>query len=270
MKDRGFSRRERGGITFYVCRALEEISDLRHGFSTRRGGVSARSGLLNLGRVPWDARECVDENRRRFLTAIGADGSRLVTLCQIHSDRVHVIKEGDWGRRGERRQGDALATHLKGIAVAVQVADCFPVLIADTQTRAVAAIHAGWRGTLTRILSRTVSAMQEAYGCDPSSLLVAVGPGIRSCCYEVGEEMVDLYREEYRGVELASQHLSQPGKYLMDLHAALHLQACEAGIDPARIFDMGLCTCCGAHEFFSYRRDGPRCGRMMGAIGRVL
>jgi hypothetical protein len=269
MVDRGFSRRERNGIPFYVCRALEEISDLRHGFSTRNGGVSTPSGCLNLGCVAWDTPEFVEENRRRFLSAIGAERSRLATLSQIHSDRVQIV-ESNCGWWSGSIEGDALATCLGGTAVAVQVADCFPILIADTRTHAVAAIHAGWRGTLTRILSKTVSALRAAYGCDPSLLLIAIGPGIRSCCYEVGQEVVDLYRQEYPGVEVASPHASRPGKYLMNLHAALSVQVCEAGIDPARVFDLGLCTCCGAHEFFSYRRDGPSSGRMMGAIVQVI
>ncbi len=269
MVDTGFSRRERNGIPFYVCRALERIPNLRHGFSTRIGGISTPSDCLNLGCAAWDAPVCVEENRRRFLSAIGAEGSRLATLSQVHSDRVYIVASncGQWNRS---TKGDALATSLAGTAVAVQVADCFPILIADTQTHAVAAIHAGWRGALSRILSKTVSALQAAFGCDPASLLVAIGPGIRSCCYEVGQEVVDLYRQAYPGVGLASAHASQPGKYLMDLLTALNVQVCESGIDPARVFDLGLCTCCGAHEFFSYRRDGSRSDRMMGTIARVV
>ncbi|NWG13618.1 MAG: peptidoglycan editing factor PgeF [Acidobacteria bacterium] len=268
MTDRGFSRREKDGVPFYVCRTLEEIPDLRHGFSTRAGGAGGSSGCLNLSYAQWDPPERVDENRRRFLSAIGADNLRLATLRQIHSDRIHVIKDSG-APRGEKPQGDALAASIGGVAVAVQVADCYPVLIADPLRKVVAAVHAGWRGILIRILSKTVSTLVDAFGCRPSSLLVAIGPGIRSCCYEVGREVVDLFRQGCPDVELATPSRSRPDKYLIDLAAALHVQAREAGIEPARIFDLRLCTCCGVHEFFSYRRDGAFSGRMMGVIARL-
>jgi len=268
MEDNGFSKRQTDDVPFYVCRALESVPHLRHGFSTRAGGVSLPSGWLNLSRVPWDSPESVKENRRRFLSAIGVSGFRLETLSQVHSDMVRVI-ENTYSEGDRRVEGDALVTALNGVAVAVQVADCFPILIADVQIPAVAAIHAGWRGTLARILLKTVRGMQAAFDCRPAELLVAIGPGIRSCCFEVGQEVVDLYRQGFPKTDLAGPRPSHKGKYLMDLPAALDVQIREAGVDRARVFDLGLCTCCHADEFFSYRRDGALSGRMMGAIARV-
>ena len=268
MRTHGFALRERQGIPFYVCLAIERLPGLRHGFSTRAGGVSTSSGLLNLGHVHWDTGECVEENRRRYLAAIGAGEARLATLFQTHSDRVHII-DNNAGQWNGRTEGDALIARLPGVALAVKTADCFPVLIADPRTSAVAAVHAGWRGTLARILSKTAAEMTRCCGCDPSSLLVAVGPGIRSCCFEVGGEVADLYRELFPEAVAPVPEPRREGKRLVDLPAALRRQAVESGIDPARVFDLGLCSRCTPDEFFSYRREGLRSGRMMGAIARL-
>jgi hypothetical protein len=269
MSASDFDRREEKGVPFYVCRALEELPFVRHGFSTRTGGVSpGEGGLLNLSRVSWDPPEHVEENRQRFLAATGLHGARLITLSQIHSDRVYII-ENNPGQWNASAMGDALVGRFPGATMAVQVADCFPVLIADPATRAVAAIHAGWRGTRSRILTKTVAAMQRSSGSDPASLRVAFGAGIRSCCFEVDAEVVAQFHHEFPTVALAARHPRHEGKFLLDLAAALHYQTEEAGIRGDSVSDLGLCTCCNADEFFSYRRDGDRSGRMMGLIGRV-
>jgi YfiH family protein len=269
MSARDFERRAEKGIPVYVCRALEELPFVRHGFSTRIGGVSgAEGGLLNMSRLPWDLPERVEENRRLFLAVAVQQGMRLVTLSQVHSDRVHIIENyhHQWNTCAA---GDALACRSPGVAVAVQVADCFPVLIADPTTTAVAAVHAGWRGTRSRILAKCVAAMSRAYGSDPSDLVVAIGAGIRSCCFEVGAEVVAQFHQEYPTGALAARHPLHEGKFLLDLPAALGYQAEEAGVRPEAVFDLELCTCCNTGEFFSYRREGERSGRMMGLIGRV-
>src|SRR5213593_1130940 len=186
MPASAFVRRESGGVAFYSCAALERIPFLRHGFSTRHGGTSSLPArALNLSQVSWDDDAQVVENRRRFLMALGIPQESLVTLAQIHSDRVHIIEENpeQWNRR---TQGDALITQQAGVTLAIQVADCLPILIADPQTRTIGGVHAGWRGTLARVLAGTVAKMRETSGCDPLRLIAAIGPGIRSCCFEVG------------------------------------------------------------------------------------
>jgi len=269
MSTSDFARKVENGVPIYTCCALAELPFVRHGFSTRIGGVSSgEGGLLNLCRVPWDLPEQVEENRRRFLDAAGLDGARLITLSQVHSDRVHII-ENNAGQWNASATGDALVSRLPGAALAVQVADCFPVLIADPDTKTIAAVHAGWRGTRSRILAKTVTAMRRLSGGDPASLRVVLGAGIRSCCFEVDAEVVAQFHHEYPTGALAARHPLHEGKFLLDLPAALHYQAEEAGIRRDRVFDLGLCTCCYPDEFFSYRRDGERAGRMMGLIGRV-
>ena len=259
-----FVRREIDAIRFYCCTALEELTFLRHGFSTRHGGVSPLpSRSLNLSFVSCDAPQRVQENRKRFTNALELPDV-LVTLSQIHSDRVHIIEEKP-DQRNPSPQGDALVTRSLGLVLAVQGADCFPILIVDPETKAIAAVHAGWRGTLARIAAKTIAKMRESLGCDPARLLIAVGPGIRSCCFEVGPEVLRAFQTEFAGVQLGQT--SPSGRFLLDLRRALEIQFEETGVSPERVYDLGKCTRCCADEFFSFRREGPRSGRLMGVIG---
>ena len=269
MQSTGFVRREAEGIAYYSCTALEKVAHLRHAFSTRHGGVSSMPAqALNLGSVPWDTAAHVLENRRRFLSALNLTPSSLVTVAQVHSAEFHIIKSRahQWN---PRTPGDGLATAEAGVALAVQVADCFPVLIADPQTGAIAAVHAGWRGARARILFRTIVGMQRSLGVNPAHLLAAIGPGIRSCCLEVGDEVASAFDAEFSGTRLCSPSPHNPGKHFLDLPRALNLQLAEAGVPQEAVSDLGLCTRCHPAEFFSYRAEGAHSGRMMAVICRT-
>ncbi len=266
MVESNFILREFEGLPFYSCRALEEVPSLCHGFSTRHGNNRNFSAHpFNLGQTAWDSADRVDQNRRRFLAALNLSETSLATLRQIHSDRIHMIEEmpGDWNPP----EGDALITQTEGVSLAVQTADCLPVLIADPGNGAVAAVHSGWRGTLKRIAFETILAMQKAFRSDPGRLLVAVGPGIRSCCYEVGPEVSGLFEDKYPEAAATLPAPGRPGKFLLDMTKALKVQLHVAGIHPGNIYDLGLCTCCNADTFFSYRREGAPSGRMLALIG---
>jgi YfiH family protein len=266
MRRDGFILRETGGIPYYSCRALEELPGLFHGFSTRRGGERALGEpSLNLSYAAWDPPERVDENRRRFLCALNLREAHLATLRQVHSNRVYIIR--DISAQWNRWEGDALATQMKNVALAVQIADCLPVLIADPAANAVAAVHTGWRGMLSHIVPLTVREMQRAFGTDPAHLLAAVGPGIRACCFEVGPEVAELFEKEFSGFRL-SVPMGKSGKHLLDLCKALERELDDSGIQPENRFDLGLCTRCNTREFFSYRAEGALSGRMMAVIGR--
>jgi YfiH family protein len=266
METPGFARQVGNGVPYYCCRALEELPFLRHGFSTRHGGVSPLPDCsLNLSHVPWDKRDRVKENRRRFLAALGLPAVPLATLRQVHSDRLHIIRDDPAGGN-PGLEGDALATERVGIALAVQVADCYPLLIVDPENRAIAAIHAGWRGVLARIVSKAIRSLLLAFHSDSSRLLVAIGPGIGPCCMEVGPEVTASFDAAYPGNRLWAPHPGRPGKRLLDLPAAMEIQLREGGVLPAHVFDLNACTRCRNDEFFSYRADGPRSGRMMGVI----
>jgi len=265
----GFVRRVVNGVSFYSCLALEDLAQVRHGFSTRiQGAESPQGNSLNLSMVPWDTPERVSENRSRFLSALGLASARLVTLSQVHSDQVHVIEE-ETVSGGRRREGDALITVQAGMAVGVLVADCFPIVLADPDTGAVAAVHSGWRGTAQRILAKTIEKMRTGLGSRPSHLWAALGPGIRSCCFEVGAEVEDVFEKAFAGAHLSRQNPEHAGKYLLDLPRALAIQCEESGLAPGNIFELGICTRCHPEEFFSYRAEGHCAGRMMALIGRI-
>ncbi len=269
VKRNGFTLREDQGVPYYSCCAFEKLPGLCHGFSTRQGQVPPLSkGSFNLSYSSWDSPERVRENRRQFLSALHLQDARLATLRQVHSNRVYIIKDisGQWNQP----EGDALATQLPGVALAVQTADCMPILVADPERNAVAAVHAGWRGMLSRILAKTVQEMQNVFNSDPQTILVAVGPGIRSCCFEVGPEVVDLFKREYRECRLAEPICSRTGKYLLDLTKALNVQLDHAGVRRENRYDLGACTCCNIREFFSYRSEGHRSGRMMAVVGKIM
>lgn len=270
MNETGFIQRKFHGVPFYVCRDFEHLPYLRHGFSTRHGGASTAGGsvltghALNLSNTSWDSPDHVQENRRRFLTALNLGKAQLITLSQVHSNRVHIIKDisGGWNRP----EGDALCTQVENAALAVPIADCIPVLITDPVQHAVAAVHSGWRGTLAGVLLATIERMQREFGSDPASLLLAVGPGIRACCFEVGPEVADPFEKQYPGFGLTKPVQGHPEKRFLDLIKALKVQMNLAGVLPENCHDLGICTCCNTTEFFSHRAEGPASGRMMALI----
>ncbi len=267
MAESNFILREFEELPYYSCRAFEELPGLCHGFSTRhRSSRDCSASPFNLGHTVRDPADWVEENRRSFLSALKLQETCLATLKQIHSNRVHIIKEipGHWNPP----EGDALLTQIEGVSIAVQAADCLPVLIADPENYAMAAVHSGWRGTLKQIAAETILAMREAYRSDPARLLVAVGPGIRSCCYEVGHEVSVLFKDRFPGARVAVAAPGRPEKFLLDLPNAIKIQLHETGIRPENIHDISLCTRCNTDTFFSYRAEGAHTGRMMAVIGR--
>lgn len=183
-----------------------------------------------------------------------APPERTATLKQVHSAEV-VLADLGTGCLGN---GDALVTNRLGVPLAIRTADCIPVLIVDERRRAVAAVHAGWRGTAARIVVEAVRRMGREFGSAPEDLHAAVGPGIGECCYEVGPEVLEQLRA-YLGQERLA-----PRK--VDLKEVNRKQLEEAGVDGGRIYVAKLCTQCQPVLFHSFRRDKERAGRMVSAI----
>jgi YfiH family protein len=181
------------------------------------------------------------------------------TLRQVHSDTC-VYADGREGCLGE---GDALVTDRVGCLLVVRTADCLPILIADERRKAVAAVHAGWRGTLLGIAAQAVLAMQDRFGSRPADLLVAIGPAIGPCCYEVGEEVAPQFQN------LFPERSDLAGRAHIDLREATRRQLEQAGVRGERITIARLCTRCNPEEFHSWRRDGRVAGRMRSGI-RIL
>jgi polyphenol oxidase len=258
---------------------------LRHGFSTRVGGVSSVYGgnSLNLGWTKEDDPALVAENRRRFLVDICGDnsGCSLVGVRQIHSGTVRVVRAGDGGLEGRLQtaegkavlEGDGLITDVPGVLLGVGTADCVPVLVVDVEKRVVAAFHAGWRGTVARIVERGVARIVAEYGSRPEDMVAAVGPSIGACCYTVGDEV----RSEFGGQFGYAEKLfsrGDAGEMRVNLWEANRRQLLDAGVDEARISMVGECTACardenGALRYFSHRGEKGVAGRMLNVVGVV-
>ncbi len=266
------------------------------GFSTRIGGVSRAycaddaPGELNLGFTAVDDRELVLKNRRLLAEAVTGDASTpLVTLKQFHSNLAVHAGAGD-AKRERPRKGDGLIATEPGFLIAVQTADCIPVLVADRRQRIVAAFHAGWRGTVKRIVEGGVGRMQLEFGSRPADLIAAIGPGNCVCSYAVGDEVLmefesqfsygrELFREVFDSDPVKKKYpmlfLNQraPGHGQMgpqlhvDLIEANRRQLLDAGVPKESIAIVGGCTQCHAELFFSHRGSHGHTGRMMAVIG---
>lgn len=263
-----------------------------HGFSTRRGGFSSIYGepALNLGFTKDDSHTAVRRNRVAFLDALGTGSGAtpwpLVTLRQIHSDLIHRVDQPP----AFPLVGDGLVTQNPGILLAVQTADCLPIILVDRKTHAIGVFHAGWRGTVKGIVEKGVGELRRWFGTQPRDLLAAIGPAIHACCYEVGEEVRDefqsqfayarkLFRECKESDEIrqrypllfmtarAPGHCDLPQKIFLDLVEANRQQLLTAGVQGDNITASELCTCCNRGLLFSYRAERGRTGRMMAVAG---
>ena len=214
-----------------------------------------------------------DDGWRQLAAAMGVKASRLVRLKQVHGTGVIVIRAGESRKEAKtdagRPRADIVMTDDPTVAVAVHVADCVPLLLADSVTGAVAAVHAGWRGTAAGAARQAVSAMQSHFGTRPVDLIAAMGPSIGPCCYQVGSDIVEAFRAAgtaHAQIREWFRPLAEGGPYRLDLAKASIDQLRAAGLDPANIDTCGLCTACHPSLFHSYRRDGVRTGRLAGVI----
>ena len=257
-----------------VCATLEE-DGLTNGFSTRFGGVSPMpQTALNLAGFNEDAAENILENRRRFLKLFG-DGWNLAGCWQMHGTDVRVVQDAAEAKPAKDATGDtiycdAVVSNAPHVLVGVKTADCVPILIGDPKTGSFAAVHAGWRGTFAGVVLYAIERLTKEYQAQSSDFRVAIGPAAAACCYEVGSEVIDGFRERFPG----SDDLFTPtrdGHALIDLVKANRDQLIEAGVDPERIQAAPFCTMCRTDLFFSYRREKRlhgKVGRLMAVIGR--
>ena len=278
-------------LTILQAPHLQKLPWLIHGFSTRQGGYSRVSGghALNLGFTKTDSRSNVQRNRAAFLAELGVGGRNpwpLVTLRQIHSDIIHPITS----LTDEPLAGDGLITSTTGLLLAIQTADCLPVIVVDRRKRAIGVFHAGWRGTVKRIVEKGVGEMHRHFSSRPSDLEAAIGPGVHNCCYTVGEEVREKFesqfayasalfheikesdpvREKYPMLFLTARapgHSTLPVKIFLDLVEANRRQLLDAGVPKKNIGSSPLCTSCKVDLLFSYRAEKGTTGRLMGVAG---
>jgi polyphenol oxidase len=308
--EEGWSLCEVAGLEILSANIFDSLPWMAHGFSTRNGGASKVAGktatkkatkvagALNLGFTEWDSRQTVARNRADFLRAVldkkptqsasRADtGASLVTLRQIHSDVVRIFSTP----AATAPQADAAISSRAGLFLGIQTADCVPILLADPRLRVMAAVHAGWRGTLARIAVKTLGRMRLEFGTNPEDVLAALGPAIGPCCYEVGPEVAQAFLGQFAhaaewfegpferlssGEEpnplpwltmMPPGHEPPPERVQLDLRSANRRQLVDAGMRPRNIAVSALCTSCRGDLFFSYRKEGPATGRMMSVVG---
>ena len=304
-------------LTILRSKPLAQLPWLIHGFSTREGGFSRIYGQsdLNLGFTKDDSRAAVERNRAAFLRTLNSpcgdsrprlsggqevsgrssrqkneaapvDRWPLITLRQIHSDIIHRVDSAPT----EHLAGDGLLTATPGLLLAIQTADCLPVILADTKRHAIGVFHAGWRGTVQRIVEKGVGEMFRYFGTRPRDLKAAIGPGIQGCCYQVGEEVrikfesqfayastlfrevkdSDPVREKYPLLFLTARapgHGELPPRIFLDLVEANRQQLLTAGVPKKSVETSPLCTNCHPELLFSYRAEKGKTGRMMAVAG---
>ena len=253
----------------------EQFEWLRHGFSTRGGGLSTVYGGndLNLGVTKEDDPDLVAQNRKLFLRVVAPDPDlRMQAVLQVHGTRVMTVTPASMTGNGSALiEADGMVTSSPGVMLGVKTADCVPVLLADTRQRVVAAIHAGWRGTAAGIVEQGVAKMSDEFGSRMEDLVGAVGPSIRACCYTVGEEVRTAFEARYR---YAGDLFEEDGDGLkVNLWDANRKQMVDAGLRPERVSVLAECTACarvrGRRKYFSHRAEKGFTGRGLGAIGIV-
>jgi len=257
-------------VPFYSFENIERIPFVKHGFSTRLGGVS--EGIfssMNLSFTRGDDPAAVTENFRLFCESIGTDYRKAVISAQEHHTNVLAIKEEDCGcgvvKDRQYSDVDGMMTDVPGIVLVTQYADCVPLFFADPVRKVVATSHAGWKGTVAGIASVTVSRMQEVYGCDPSEIQVGIGPSIGRCCFEVDQPVAD----EFSKLPFADDtliHDDGNGKFHIDLWETNRRFLLQSGIKDAHITVTDLCTKCHPDVFWSHRITGPDRGSLAAFI----
>lgn len=266
-------RVESHGVRYYRAFNLHAAGMVAHGFSTRLGGFSsAPYATLNLGLTVEDDGASVLANRQRYAAALGLDAAGLVVPEQVHSNLVGIAGRDHAGAgsvyHGNAVAGaDALITNLPHLPLALHFADCACVMLLDPEKRAIGVVHAGWKGTVAGIVSKTVEAMVREFGTSPSLLLAAIGPSIGRCCYNVGEDVARQFFLAFDGDERAVSRFSS-STWRADIKTANRMLLWRAGVQDRNIAVSEHCTCCSVNEFFSYRGEGHT-GRMGGWMAIV-
>lgn len=267
-RDSRMELREDGGVPYFIFKNLEETGMVRHGFSTRRGGVSqGHLASMNLSFTRGDEEERVRENFRRMGRAIGFEPEQLVLSDQTHTNHVRLVTEADRGKGYTRpldyHDVDGMITDVPGLMLATFYADCVPLFFVDPVHRAIGLSHSGWKGTVQRIGAVTLQKMKEAFGTKPEDVQAAIGPSICQDCYEVSEDVAQAFTAEFKGAADERMLYRKPnGKYQLDLWRANEQVLLEAGVLPEHLEVTNVCTCCNPGLLFSHRASQGKRGNL--------
>lgn len=257
-----------GAVPYLEYPMFADGGIVRHGFSTRLGGVSKGCyASMNLSFTRGDKEENVRENFRRMAEVLGVRCADMVFSQQTHTANVRVVTEADRGmgimRPLEYSDVDGLVTNVRGICLVTFYADCVPLFFVDPVHRVIGLSHSGWRGTVGKIGKATVELMKKAYGCEPENILAAVGPSICQDCYEVSEEVIEQFKSNFRQEDWGSLfYRKENGRYQLDLWKANELIFKEAGILEEHIAVTNICTHCNSDVLYSHRTMGDKRGNL--------
>lgn len=263
-----FLEREEEGVPFLEFPLLTELGVVKHGFSTRLGGVS--EGIyasMNLSFARGDEREHVKENFHRFARAMGVLETEMVCSAQVHDTQIRVVTKEDSGKGLlkpiDYSSADGLVTNIPGICLVTFYADCVPLYFVDPVKKVIGLSHSGWRGTVGKIGRKTVETMKHEYGCNPEDIRGAIGPSICQDCYEVSEDVISEFQKGFSQGDWEELFFQKGnGKYQLNLWKANELVMKEAGILKEHIAVTNLCTCCNRQLLFSHRGSNGKRGNM--------
>lgn len=267
-KEKIFIEKEVGGVPYLAYPLLEQTELVRHGFSTRLGGVSKGvCSTMNLSFARGDEVEAVRENYCRMAKALGVAEDSFVLSVQTHTTNVRVVTGADRGKGlikpCDYSEVDGLVTNEPGLCLTTFYADCVPLFFLDPVKKVIGLSHSGWRGTTGRIGEKTLEVMKNTYGSNPEDVLAAIGPSICQACYEVSEDVIDVFRqhflEKYWNVLF---YKKENGKYQLDLWKANEIVLKEAGIKEEHLAVTNLCTCCNPELLFSHRASKGKRGNL--------
>lgn len=250
---------KKGDLCYYKIDAFEETGMVRHCFTTKHGGVSKGCyESLNLRMNCDDNKDNIYENYRIICNELGIDEKKLVLSKQVHKTDIADVTLADCGNGivfdNKYRSADALVTNESNVPLVTFFADCVPVFMLDVKKKVLALVHSGWRGTAGGISALTVKHMMEKYRSLPEDIIVAIGPSIRKCHFEVGEEVAMEFDERFVDRFGEKPHI--------DLQGCITEQLVTVGVKKENITDSGICTCCRNDEFYSHRTTGDKRGTM--------
>ncbi|MFI3172016.1 MAG: peptidoglycan editing factor PgeF [Eubacteriales bacterium] len=259
---------EKHGVPYLEYPILNAVEIVNHGFSTRLGGVS--SGIfdsMNLSFVRGDDEALVQENYSRISKAIGVKKENIVCSKQTHTDTVIIVGKEHAGNgvlyENKLEDVDGMITDVPGLCLATFYADCVPLFFVDPVKKVIGLSHSGWRGTVQKIGNVTIEKMHEYYGCSPTDIVAAIGPSICQDCYEVSEEVIDSFKENYDKQYWESLfYQKENSKYQLNLWKANEIVLLESGILPEHIAVTNLCTCCNPELLFSHRASEGKRGNL--------
>jgi len=259
------------GLIYYTIPAFDKSGLVKHGFSSRIGGVSTgQCRSLNLSYKRDDSPANVRENFKRLCKALDIQPEQMVLSDQVHKDRIMAVDGRHRGmgiiRQSEIHEVDGLVTNIPGIALVTYYADCVPLFFLDPAHKAIGLSHSGWRGTIAKIGQKTLKTMHSLYGTKADDCLVGIGPSIGPCCFEVDSPVAEEFVHAWPEFQGKIVKYCSNGKFTVDLWEANRIQLIELGVPESNITAASLCTACNTDMFFSHRKEKGKTGSMAAVL----